>query len=605
MKPFQIAKLFKKDLQEHQKSLCLFVILLSVSLHSCSSTKEEDPLKNSKRVIANGHKSLYYNGAFEVPGTSLKFIPPFAEAEIYIYGQRVQLAKEAFVDNWKRARESYVVLKTGTSYSKEVSKFMAALGFEAAKKIHHSITKPGIVLLVDSKNSVRDLPKEVLVSSYENYDDVRIASEKFRKDLLEEGEKIEKMPDPFPAGDPKRFRVIKGKLFNDVNKFLIGYADLGKSFSKESEKFSENFSDISFSKSFESLSGQAKQDNMKLFKILQEEMVSYPENVSSGFKDAGDEFKKVETGAGLSLAIVKSFYSITKSVFYDAILKPVGITTIGSIGFIGMNGFIYPVSFVGVGGYNSVRVLVEVLDYSKNGVIHLIAPTAELALSALLRSSEVVFNESKLAFDRTAYLSELSSRKSLGTTTKGTAILSETGGKYILAPIAGIVTGISKTVVGSGTSLSKAGAGTFAIASGSSASAGTLVASSATVGTTFATGVAASGITSLGFGVYYTAKAIGVPTGIAVGSGVVMNYEMISQLSAHTILGVSDFSYLVLSQEGGNWVVYAVRDTSKKAGSLLTGAVVDLDKVRKEGGEIAKVPVSREEMEKVLKKKKQ
>jgi preprotein translocase subunit SecD len=84
-----------------------------------------------------------------------------------------------------------------------------------------------------------------------------------------------------------------------------------------------------------------------------------------------------------------------------------------------------------------------------------------------------------------------------------------------------------------------------------------------------------------------------------------MNYEMASQLSAHTILAVSDFSYLVLSLEGGKWVVYAVKDTSGKAKSLLSGAVVDLEQVKKEGNDIVKVPVSDEEMEKILDKSKQ
>ena len=80
---------------------------------------------------------------------------------------------------------------------------------------------------------------------------------------------------------------------------------------------------------------------------------------------------------------------------------------------------------------------------------------------------------------------------------------------------------------------------------------------------------------------------------------------MASQLSAHTILAVSDFSYLVLSLEGGKWVVYAVKDTSGKAKSLLSGAVVDLEQVKKEGNDIVKVPVSDEEMEKILDKSKQ
>ena len=93
-------------------------IFIALLLLGCASTQDpDDPLKNSKKLIKEGHKSLYNNGAFEVKGSSIKLIPPFAEAEIFIYGQRVGLAKQAFSENVKKAGESVYILKEGTEIS--------------------------------------------------------------------------------------------------------------------------------------------------------------------------------------------------------------------------------------------------------------------------------------------------------------------------------------------------------------------------------------------------------------------------------------------------------------------------------------------------------
>ena len=54
-------------------------IFIALLLLGCASTQDpDDPLKNSKKLIKEGHKSLYNNGAFEVKGSSIKLIPPFA-----------------------------------------------------------------------------------------------------------------------------------------------------------------------------------------------------------------------------------------------------------------------------------------------------------------------------------------------------------------------------------------------------------------------------------------------------------------------------------------------------------------------------------------------
>ena len=52
----------------------IFVFFL---ISACSSpVHHEDPLRNTKKLIKEGHLSLYKNGAFTVPMTTLTLIPP-------------------------------------------------------------------------------------------------------------------------------------------------------------------------------------------------------------------------------------------------------------------------------------------------------------------------------------------------------------------------------------------------------------------------------------------------------------------------------------------------------------------------------------------------
>ena len=50
--------------------------LLAMALGSCATADPaDDPLKHTKKLVVEGHVSLYNNGAFNVPQTSIRLIP--------------------------------------------------------------------------------------------------------------------------------------------------------------------------------------------------------------------------------------------------------------------------------------------------------------------------------------------------------------------------------------------------------------------------------------------------------------------------------------------------------------------------------------------------
>jgi hypothetical protein len=102
------------------------------------------------------------------------------------------------------------------------------------------------------------------------------------------------------------------------------------------------------------------------------------------------------------------------------------------------------------------------------------------------------------------------------------------------------------------------------------------------------------------YGVYQLSKAVVVPTGYELCSGIVLSFETLSQVSAHAILAVSDCAFMVLSLEGTRWVLCAVKGNLGKCDGLQPGAILDLKKIQEQGEEIVNLPVSDEEMKKVV-----
>jgi hypothetical protein len=79
-------------------------LIIIILLFGCASAKDpDDPIKNSRKLVIEGHKSLYDNGAFAVKGTSIKFIPPFSEAEVFILGRRCRFSKRRFFGKRKKS----------------------------------------------------------------------------------------------------------------------------------------------------------------------------------------------------------------------------------------------------------------------------------------------------------------------------------------------------------------------------------------------------------------------------------------------------------------------------------------------------------------------
>ena len=97
----------------------VFVFILS----ACASTPtQDDPLKNTKKLVTQGHKSLYENGAFHIPNTSISLIPAGPDAVEFAMELGGLRAKQSFMTSLKNAADSVSVVSVGTQKTYQFSK---------------------------------------------------------------------------------------------------------------------------------------------------------------------------------------------------------------------------------------------------------------------------------------------------------------------------------------------------------------------------------------------------------------------------------------------------------------------------------------------------
>ena len=187
-----------------------------------------------------------------------------------------------------------------------------------------------------------------------------------------------------------------------------------------------------------------------------------------------------------------------------------------------------------------------------------------------------------------------------GDSVKGSGYVAGKAVQYIAVPLASAGITVGGGAIGTAVGVTGAVAGGTVFVAGEASEATAKVFGNVIAGTTLAAGTAVSAGGGAAYGVYQLSKAVVVPVGYNIGSGIVLSYETLSQVSAHAILAVSDCAYMVLSLEGPRWVLYAVKGNLGKGDGLPPGAILDLKKMQEQGEVIYNLPVSDEEMKRVV-----
>jgi hypothetical protein len=355
----------------------------------------------------------------------------------------------------------------------------------------------------------------------------------------------------------------------------------------------------------------------------------YPKDATSSFKKAGKELTEGYHTTGLSLSVLRSLRWVLQGILWDATIEPAAKMTAASLGYIGVNFVAFPTMVVVQEGVATTRLALDVTWDTAGTAYDIVAPTTIAAVAGVYGVADLAVSNTAagltamggpvLGYSEKAVTTvagavvggggtvlgygEKAASSVAGVTVKGGSYAAGQAVRtveYIGVPLASAGIALGGGTIGTAVGGVGATGGGVLFVSGEATSATTQVFGNVIAGTTLAGGTAVSTAGGVAYGVYELSKAVVVPAGYELGGGLVLSYETLSQISAHAILAVSDCAYMVLSLEGPRWVLYAVKGNTGKGDDLPVGAVVDLKQMQAQGEEIYNLPVSDEEMKKIV-----
>lgn len=599
--------------------ICKYISLTvaAVLLTSCSTTsKSEHPLKNSSKLIKEGHLSLYHNGAFQVPSTEIKLIPPGPSA-VDVAGEFVGLrAHQSFLLSLQNAQSAVYLISDGTKKSYEISKDVYGVGEKLAAVITKA-SRPGSKSLIlksagdaygisgasfqfskTVQKGMQEYSVELNEWSRQSGKNIDVASADAAKSLNEKGVQF--------AKDTHGKSVVRstGRWQDGKNQFVKVYIELPDKWEQYSsgknpdQYFSEMKDDFSENEKWQSKHSQEMQT------LVKSSGQDYFSNIGNSLENAQSEFSGSLETEGISLATLKASRWVLQALFYDAVVAPLSKVTYGSLGYIFVNGVAYPVLLAKDGTVAVTKTAVQFTWDGARMTGAVVAPTLEAGLAGIIAGADLIGSEvlagSSYVGSKVGSAFVKGGGKVAAVTVQGGGYVGSKGLYYIGVPVAMTGVTVGGTAVGTVYGAGEAAAGAALYIGGEAAQVASHVASATSAGVILVGGTVGSAAVGGGLAVYEMGKSIVVPTGYTVGAGVVLGYSSMTHLAAHSVLAVSDAAYLVLSMEGPRWVIYAVKGNTGKGENLQPGAVLDLEQMRKHGEELHYVPASQEEIKKVI-----
>jgi hypothetical protein len=594
------------------KIISLITLVSLVS--ACASTPINDPLKNTKHLVKEGHKSLYQNGAFHVPNTALHLIPPGPDAWEFAQELSGLKARQSFSTSIQNAKDSVQVITIGSQKTYELSSDIFVGGNNFADSIRQ-YSRPNSILLI--KKSYPHA-KHIIGTSWDSAksassyladagDRLADGSLYSAKELNKEGTKIsshlfQQSWDTGATIASDTWHHGGGLIAEASADFVQGYAALPAALAERGSNMNPSTTWSEYKESANETAEWRKESSDDLKYYITDTTSGYFSNVADSFAKSKEALSDTsETG---SLALLKSLGWVLHGVFWEGSIKPISKISAGSLGYIAVNTVVYPVILAAQSTASLAEVAVKVTWNTGGMAYDIVAPTAKAALGGLLGTVEIAGGQlaggTLIAGGATMAGATYVSSNAIAATVATAGYASGKAVKYVGVPIAasGIVLGgsaVGVTVAGA-----EAVTGSALLAGGELVSATSQIATTATSATTLAVGTTVSTVAGLGLGVYELSKAVIVPTGYHLTSGIVLGYGSLSQIAAHSVLAVSDVSYMVLSLEGPKWVLYGVQGKLGSGEELVPGTVLDLEAMQNKGEGFKRLPVSTDEMDGVI-----
>ena len=595
----------------------MLITMCCLLFAGCASVpKQDDPLKNTKKLVREGHGSLYNNGAFQVPHTEIRLIPAGPDA-VELAGELMGLrARESFTKAIKNSADSVQVVAVGTKFFYRTAGKMHK-GTKQAVDAIQAMSRENSTLIISRSSDAGspligrswDLGKETLAMHDEIGKGISRTGRQMGNRIGDAGTEagtdlarssLDAAKDLSAGGADRSRRALSfaGKSY------ITGYATVPKKIKQHGSSMGDHLTEANFAGIIKQENARRSEWSGKTVDLMAETVGNYGSDVAGSFSKAKRELTENYRTTGVPLAVLGSIRWVLQGLLWDATVKPAVNITSASVGYIGVNLVAFPAMVVVREGVETTALAVQVTwDATKMGY-EIVAPTGTAAVAGVYGVLD--FTGSNLAAGTVAVggttigMTTAAVSKTAEVTVKTGSYAAGAVTEYLAVPLAsaGIVVagGTIGTVV---TATGVVTGGTVRVA-GETTAVATGVFGNVITGATLVGGTAVSTGAGAAYGVYEVSKAVVVPAGYELGGGIVLSYGTLTHLGAHSALAVSDCAYLVLSLEGPRWVLYAVKGKVSSGDELAGGAVVDLKTLRDQGEDILYLPVSDEEMKKVV-----
>jgi len=580
-----------------------------------SQSERDDPLRNTKKLVAEGHATLYRNGAFQVPMTTIHLIPAGPDAISLASELAFKRAAVSFQDSIKHARESVNVAKAGVDRSVSTAGTINRATGTAAEK-SRAVTRFGGRMIAGAPGTGGAIVGASVSYAKPAYESTRDAGAATASGALAAGGALSEGTDRAAsamlsgtvsaAGAVSRGTAAQSRRHASfaAEKFVKGYAAAPARLGQRAGAVGEAASLNKFVSAYQRSDEWRASASGKFSDLIVDTAGSYRRDVGHSFSAAKEALDRGAKEDGYTLAMLKSLRWVLQGVLWDATIKPVGRMTAATLGYVTVNAVAFPALVTVHEGVVVASLAVEVTWNSAGAVYDVTAPTATAAVAGLFSAVELVGGQAVAAGGFAAGTvasgaTYVAGKAAAGATAGGGYAAGKTV-QYVAAPLSavGVVVGGSAVGVVAGTATAAAGVGVAA--AGVAGEAATRVAGTATAATVGVGGSVVSVAAGAALGTYELAKAVIVPAGYNLGAGMVLSYGTITQLGAQTVLAVSDASYMVLSLEGPRWALYAVKGGVDNGENIPVGAVLDLKAMQKAGETFYAVPASEEEVKRVV-----
>lgn len=272
---------------------------------------------NTPKLVAEGHSTLYNNGAFHVPQSSIYLIPPGPDAYSFAMELMGERARQSFLTSIKKAAESVYIVSAGTKISVKAAKASQQTGSDIADYIRAN-SREGSTLLMDKSMAkgwsiIGDswtFSKEILSEMDSAGDGITQSTsalaDRIDKNGTAQGQAMMADSNEFSKTYYKDHTASAKKYSaHAVNSFVEGYLAVPEKLKNNVVAAGDNLDKVDLSAIVIDNEPWRKKWSGKNVDLIGSTLGNYKNDVCENFSKAGDEFDQFHT-TGVPFATLRA-----------------------------------------------------------------------------------------------------------------------------------------------------------------------------------------------------------------------------------------------------------------------------------------------------------